>query len=103
SHMIELVDAIRALRLNGLISLMSSWFTIVAAFVVGFASSSLLWTPVARRLRHQNLVDDLTGIWNRRGAVEILQQIDQRRRGHWWMILLDLTDFSSVNNNFGHD
>ncbi|MBK6487946.1 MAG: diguanylate cyclase [Gemmatimonadetes bacterium] len=56
-------------------------------------------------LRALSLVDELTGLYNRRGFLTLAQQqLKQARRGHRELVLLfiDMDDFKEINDNFGH-
>ncbi len=57
------------------------------------------------RLREQSLVDELTGLRNRRGFIAIAEQYTRiaRRQGQRFSLMfLDLDRFKSINDNFGH-
>ena len=57
------------------------------------------------RLRELSLVDELTGLRNRRGFIAIAEQYTRiaRRQGQKFsLIFLDLDRFKSINDNFGH-
>jgi diguanylate cyclase (GGDEF)-like protein len=50
--------------------------------------------------------DPLTGLWNRRAAINKLQQLHELWQKHqisYSLILLDLDHFKKVNDSFGHD
>ena len=56
-------------------------------------------------LRALSLVDELTGLYNRRGFMTLAQQqLRLARRGHRDVALLfiDMDDFKSINDTFGH-
>ena len=56
-------------------------------------------------LRALSLVDELTGLYNRRGFLTLAQQqLKQARRGHRELVLLfvDMDDFKEINDSFGH-
>jgi len=56
-------------------------------------------------LRALSLVDELTGLYNRRGFLTLAQQqLKQARRGHRELVLLfvDMDDFKEINDTFGH-
>lgn len=56
-------------------------------------------------LRALSLVDELTGLYNRRGFLTLAQQqLKLARRGHRELVLLfiDMDDFKEINDTFGH-
>lgn len=56
-------------------------------------------------LRALSLMDDLTGLYNRRGFLMLAQQqLRQARRGHRELVLLfvDMDDFKEINDRHGH-
>lgn len=56
-------------------------------------------------LRTLSLVDDLTGLYNRRGFLTLAQQqLKLARRSHRELLLLfiDMDDFKAINDTFGH-
>ena len=56
-------------------------------------------------LRALSLVDELTGLYNRRGFLTLAQQqLKLAKRGHRELILLfiDMDDFKDINDAFGH-
>lgn len=56
-------------------------------------------------LRALSLVDELTGLYNRRGFLTLAQQqLKLARRGHRELLLLfiDMDDFKDINDSFGH-
>ena len=56
-------------------------------------------------LRALSLVDELTGLYNRRGFLTLAQQqLKLAKRGHRELILLfiDMDDFKDINDTFGH-
>lgn len=56
-------------------------------------------------LKALSLVDDLTGLYNRRGFLTLAtQQLKQARRGHRELLLLfvDMDDFKEINDTLGH-
>lgn len=56
-------------------------------------------------LRALSLVDDLTGLYNRRGFLTLAQQqLRLARRSHRELLLLfiDMDDFKAINDTFGH-
>ncbi|MEP7380037.1 MAG: sensor domain-containing diguanylate cyclase [Gemmatimonadota bacterium] len=57
-------------------------------------------------LRALSLVDELTGLYNRRGFLALAQQqLKQALRGHRELVLLfvDMDDFKEINDTFGHN
>ena len=58
-----------------------------------------------QRLRHQALSDGLTGLCNRAGIMQRLEQrlaSRERHGGRFAVILLDMNDLKTVNDAFGH-
>jgi diguanylate cyclase (GGDEF)-like protein len=56
-------------------------------------------------LREQATRDPLTGLWNRRSIVEILERElarSQRENSHLALLMVDLDHFKLVNDTFGH-
>lgn len=57
-------------------------------------------------LRALSLIDELTGLYNRRGFLTLAQQqLKLARRGHRELVLLfiDMDDFKEINDTFGHN
>ena len=70
------------------------------------ASSALSIEEQLRVLREQALMDELTGIGNRRYAnISLGTKLEEFRRYGWpfGLILFDIDDFKSVNDLFGHE
>jgi diguanylate cyclase (GGDEF)-like protein len=56
------------------------------------------------QLRHQVLVDDLTGLANRRGYQSYLAELRQPEDpGDFGVMMVDVDHFKAVNDRFGHD
>lgn len=55
---------------------------------------------MSEQMRQQSLTDSLTGLPNRRAFFEQLEL--RRSQGSFWLVLLDLDGFKSVNDNYGH-
>ena len=56
-------------------------------------------------LRALSLIDELTGLYNRRGFLTLAQQqLKLARRGHRELVLLfiDMDDFKEINDTYGH-
>ena len=56
-------------------------------------------------LREQATRDPLTGLWNRRSIVEILEREvarSQRENSHLALLMVDLDHFKLVNDSYGH-
>jgi diguanylate cyclase (GGDEF)-like protein/PAS domain S-box-containing protein len=56
-------------------------------------------------LRAMSMVDEMTGLYNRRGFLMLAeQQLRMARRGHRELVLLfvDMDDFKQINDQFGH-
>ncbi len=79
--------------------------TITAASLAGQAVVALENARLHRIVERQALVDDLTGLANRRQAVEALgSEIARAERlgGSVSLILADLDDFKAINDRHGH-
>ena len=56
-------------------------------------------------LRTQSLLDDVTELFNRRAFLNLAEQqlkMTDRRRAGFMLFFLDMNDFKSVNDTFGH-
>lgn len=60
--------------------------------------NSLYLTFRNKKLRKENLIDPLTGVWNRRG----LEKHFKEKRKETALLIIDIDDFKSVNDTFGH-
>jgi diguanylate cyclase (GGDEF)-like protein len=57
------------------------------------------------RLQNLSLVDELTGIYNRRGFMTIAHQqakLAQRTQSHWMIVFADVDDLKKINDTHGH-
>lgn len=57
------------------------------------------------QLRALSLVDEMTGLYNRRGFLTLAEQqlkAAQRSGEEMWMFFADLDDMKQINDNFGH-
>lgn len=55
------------------------------------------------RLRELTYYDDLTGLLNRRGIYNVWQELEAKDKKAVALILADLNDFKSINDDYGHD
>lgn len=58
------------------------------------------------KIRQIAMLDDLTGIYNRRAFMILADQklkLSNRLGLHAYMLFIDINDFKQVNDNFGHD
>lgn len=55
------------------------------------------------RLYNESNIDELTKLGNRRKFNSSVEKIYKRKDNDYYLILIDIDDFSSVNNNLGHD
>ena len=63
-------------------------------------------TRTEEALREMSLVDDLTGLYNRRGFMALAEQqlkIANRSKKELSLIFADLDDLKKINDTFGHD
>jgi two-component system cell cycle response regulator len=61
--------------------------------------------PLLSELKRMVLVDELTGVYNRRGLITLGQhevKVAERMRTHFLLLFLDIDDFKSINDSFGH-
>lgn len=82
--------------------------------VKGQVSSALLWRSLRyaiernrmqAALRNLSIIDDLTGLYNRRGFLTLAQQqIKNAQRGDTKLLLIyaDLDKMKQINDNYGH-
>lgn len=49
-----------------------------------------------------SMLDPLTGLYNRRGLKNRLEDIIGNHTGHHYVLLLDIDNFKSYNDNYGH-
>ena len=54
-------------------------------------------------LQRQGLTDPLTGLWNRRGLQEVLEQRTDRGSEPWVLHLIDVDELKLVNDTQGHE
>ena len=62
----------------------------------------LLRCKVEKKLRHQALHDDLTGLFNRKHANSTIAQLAEEPGIEHSLMFLDLNGFKEVNDRFGH-
>ncbi|WP_189028519.1 sensor domain-containing diguanylate cyclase [Paenibacillus albidus] len=55
-----------------------------------------------RELLHQATVDDLTGLYNRRHFMRMVQNHGKQAQGGMALLLFDIDDFKLINDTFGH-
>lgn len=58
------------------------------------------------KLRKQSLVDQLTGLYNRRFLEELIPKLSQqtiRRKSTIGILMVDVDFFKQVNDQYGHD
>lgn len=80
------------------------WLSILIFGAAGFSSSSHLRYMII--LVSQSSLDPLTGVYTRRSGGEIVDlqfRVAVRQDIPFAMVFVDLDDFKSVNDNFGHD
>ncbi len=95
-----------------------SWWTpkhtlYVLAFALAITLAVLCWVVLlrnrveeqARLLRHQATHDGLTGLWNRKAVLDLLQrefEIAARAHSSIGIVMLDADHFKEVNDTYGH-
>jgi diguanylate cyclase (GGDEF)-like protein len=96
-------------RGEGLLGLDSPAIALLAAFLLlGMAFAYALartLTGLHERVEQQAVTDPLTGLWNRRRMVAVLQQEVERaqRFGHdISMLVIDIDNFKEINDTMGH-
>jgi diguanylate cyclase (GGDEF)-like protein len=55
--------------------------------------------------RRQSLLDELTHLWNRRGGLQLLEEVladDDRKRPTFGVCVADVDSFKSINDQYGH-
>ena len=81
------------------------WMLCVASDVTELRSSERLLRQARDSAFKASQTDDLTGISNRRHAMEVLAQMVERvtiTGGHVCVALLDIDRFKAINDRFGH-
>jgi diguanylate cyclase (GGDEF)-like protein len=88
-------------------------FVIVMGLLVGiflsisWAKSSMLKLEMSEdKFKKLSVTDSLTGLLNRRGFIgQAEKQLEIANRGdkYFYLVFIDVNDFKSINDNFGHD
>ena len=76
-------------------------FTVFANQVAAALEASRLYQEIA----HQAILDDLTGLLNRRGFFALSEQqirLQSRLSNYLNLVYIDLDDFKKINDSFGH-
>ncbi len=58
------------------------------------------------KMRQIAMLDDLTGIYNRRAFMVLAEQklkLSSRMGFHTYILFIDINDFKEINDNYGHD
>ena len=96
---------------RGMLSLASGWIAVFALetmlYVIGTAFIVLLITKERTVRIHKAAAhtDPMTGLFNRRGFIEVAHQLmaRQARKGEFVSVLMfDLDHFKSINDSYGH-
>jgi diguanylate cyclase (GGDEF)-like protein len=87
----------------------SVWLTVLSSealmFTIAIAFILMAMAKECTAYMHKTaaLIDPLTGIWNRRGFVaETNRMIEESRSRHIAVLFLDLDNFKSINDRYGH-
>lgn len=76
-----------------------------AVIAIGFAGWSLAHAKVIDDLRRVALLDELTGLYNRRGFVQRFEEEIDRSKRHGrrlGILMIDLDNFKAINDKYGH-
>lgn len=79
--------------------------TRVLGILANQAAATLSVIHLKERHKEQAARDGLTGLFNRRAFNELLKQAigrEERREGHFCLVLLDIDHFKKLNDTFGH-
>jgi len=79
--------------------------TLVAEILAGHLQEEIRRIRIEEQLREQAIRDPLTGLYNRRTLVGVLERESERakRYGHpLTLVMADIDDFKSVNDRHGH-
>ncbi len=80
-----------------------SFLAIVAIIQVNMSGSRRILEGSARYGELRSTTDELTGVYNRRPIVAQLTEWAARGRGNYAIALIDLDQFKTINDEFGHD
>lgn len=58
---------------------------------------------VENKLKKQAIMDELTKLYNRHFMIEQLEKIDKKDAANNWVAILDIDNFKSVNDIYGHN
>ncbi len=96
-------------------SLLSFWALVgfIASLIMYLATVSVeSWVEREGQYKKMSMLDDLTGLMNRRAFIDLAQQeinrsqrrvAFQKQAPYLGCIMLDLDHFKNINDNFGHD
>ncbi|GHH48357.1 MULTISPECIES: GGDEF domain-containing protein [Gammaproteobacteria] len=79
-----------------------AWYYEVAQLKRAILAGLSAMSSTIRRLNTESLTDPLTGLLNRRGLQEFLEQWREAGRG-FSVIVLDIDHFKAINDTWGHD
>jgi len=75
------------------------------AYIVGSSQDITQRKLTEEKLRFLATTDELTGLWNRRHFMKVLEQEIERTRRYgqtFSLLMLDIDHFKAVNDNYGH-
>ncbi len=81
-------------------------FQLVQGFMMAVSIILILMLDIAERHYHDSIIDNLSGLYNRRfveeKVSEIVQDLNPNQPSCCALIICDLDDFKKINDNYGH-